>query len=58
MIAALEAKGEPGQGFQAQATLAKDGIGAIDNPSVCELVGEILEGGEIAFETRRMKYGY
>lgn len=58
MIAALEAKGEPGEEFAAQASVAEDGVGSIDDPKVCKLVGEILEGGEAAFETRRMKYGY
>jgi len=37
----------------------KDGHrGAIDQPSVRELVEEILEGGKTAFEKRRAKYGF
>lgn len=32
--------------------------GAIDASEVCSLVGEILEGGRTAFETRRSKYGF
>jgi len=58
LIAALEASGEPGAGVPAQARLAEDGVGSIDNSAVRQLVGEILEGGEAAFEMRRMKYGY
>jgi DNA repair ATPase RecN len=33
-------------------------MGAIDNKSVRHLVGEVLEGGQAAFELRRLKYGY
>ena len=33
-------------------------VGSVDTDSVRELVGEILEGGRDAFETRRLKYGY
>lgn len=33
-------------------------MGAIDKPSVREMVEEILEGGKVAFETRRRKYGF
>lgn len=58
LIAALEATGEPGAGVPAQARLAAGGVGSIDNAAVRQLVGEILEGGEAAFEMRRMKYGY
>ena len=58
LIAALEASGEPGAGVPAQARLATGGVGSIDNAAVRQLVGEILEGGEAAFEMRRMKYGY
>lgn len=32
--------------------------GSIDSEQVCTLVGEILEGGRTAFETRRSKYGF
>lgn len=58
LITALEASGEPGAGVPAQARLSTGGIGSIDNATVRQLVGEILEGGEAAFEMRRMKYGY
>jgi PHP family Zn ribbon phosphoesterase len=33
-------------------------MGAIDAKPVQHLVGEILEGGQAAFELRRLKYGY
>lgn len=32
--------------------------GFVDTPEVCEQVKSILEGGAIAFELRRMKYGF
>ncbi len=32
--------------------------GAIDKPTISHLVGEILEGGQAAFEWRRLKYGF
>ncbi|MCY3628160.1 MAG: phosphoesterase, partial [Gammaproteobacteria bacterium] len=32
--------------------------GSIDEQSVRELVEEVLEGGKMAFETRRLKYGF
>ncbi len=32
--------------------------GFVDKPEVCEQVKSILEGGAIAFELRRMKYGF
>ncbi len=33
-------------------------IGSIDIEPVCEMVEEILEGGQAAFEMRRQKYGF
>ena len=38
--------------------IAPEHVGSIDSQSVRELVGEILEGGKEAFETRRLKYGF
>jgi hypothetical protein len=32
--------------------------GFVDAPDVCEQVKSILEGGAVAFELRRMKYGF
>ena len=32
--------------------------GSIDEPNVCQQAAEILEGGKLAFEMRRYKYGY
>ena len=33
-------------------------MGSIDDRSVREMVEEILEGGKVAFEMRRLKYGF
>ena len=33
-------------------------IGSIDHPEARKNLGEVLEGGREAFETRRLKYGY
>jgi len=41
-----------------RATIEDGHRGAIDQPSVRELVEEILEGGKTAFEKRRAKYGF
>jgi hypothetical protein len=38
--------------------IAPEHVGSIDSQSVRDLVGEILEGGKEAFETRRLKYGF
>ena len=40
------------------AQIAPERMGAIDAPSVREMVEEILEGGKDAFERRRRKYGF
>jgi hypothetical protein len=40
------------------AEIKSNHVGSVDTDSVRELVGEILEGGRDAFETRRLKYGY
>jgi energy-coupling factor transporter ATP-binding protein EcfA2 len=55
LIIAMRAVGEAGDG---RAEVPPDHIGAIDKPSVAELVEEILEGGEDAFKTRQLKYGF
>jgi hypothetical protein len=55
LIIAMRAVGEAGDG---RAEIPPDHIGAIDKPSVAELVEEILEGGEDAFKTRQLKYGF
>lgn len=33
-------------------------VGAIDDPTICRLIAETMEGGEKAFTDRRDKYGY
>ena len=40
------------------ARIAPEHVGSIDSTTVRELVGQILEGGKEAFETRRLKYGF
>lgn len=55
LIVGLTPKGEAGDGT---AAVAPEHIGSIDEPSVRELVEEVLEGGRHAFETRRIKYGF
>ena len=55
LIVGLEASGEAGRG-RARVDMAN--IGSIDNTSVRELTEELLEGGRLAFEMRRMKYGF
>jgi len=58
LIAVLEARGEPGSTSAAQAQFVENAVGSIDNDTVRGAIGEILEGGKTAFETRRIKYGY
>lgn len=58
LIAVLEAQGEPGSGTTAHAGFVEKAIGSIDNDTVRTAIGDILEGGKAAFETRRVKYGY
>ena len=55
LIIGLEASGEAARG-RARVNLAN--IGSIDNTAVRELTEELLEGGRLAFETRRLKYGF
>ena len=55
LILGLSASGEAGEGH---ATIAPDHVGSIDAGPVRTLVGELLEGGQDAFERRRRKYGF
>ena len=55
LIIGLTAKGEAETG---KAFIKPDHIGSIDAEPVRDLVGDILEGGRDAFETRRLKYGF
>ena len=55
LIVGLSASGEGGQG---KAQMPSEHMGSIDNQSVREMVEELLEGGRVAFETRRLKYGF
>jgi hypothetical protein len=54
LIVGLTATGEAPHG---QATIEDAHRGSIDVRSVCALVEELLEGGQDAFELRRLKYG-
>ena len=55
LILGLSASGEADAGG---AKVAPEHMGSIDARSVRELVEELLEGGEDAFERRRRKYGF
>ncbi len=55
LILGLSALGEAGDG---QARIAPEHVGSIDAQPVRELVEELLEGGQEAFERRRRKYGF
>ncbi|MGC2632657.1 MAG: AAA family ATPase [Candidatus Cybelea sp.] len=55
LIAGLVPEGEAGSGH---ATIPLETVGSIDMPNVRDLVGQVLEGGREAFDTRRVKYGY
>ena len=55
LILGLSASGEAGAGG---AKVAPEHMGAIDARTVRELVEELLEGGEEAFERRRRKYRF
>lgn len=55
LILGLDATGEASEGH---ARIAPEHMGSIDLKPVRELVEEILEGGEAAFEMRRSKYGF
>ena len=56
LILGLTASGAGEEGGRAR--IADEHVGSIDAASVRELVGQILEGGKEAFETRRLKYGF
>jgi len=55
LIVGLSASGEAQEGH---ARVSGDHMGSIDSLQVRELVEEILEGGKVAFEMRRLKYGF
>ena len=55
LILGLAATGEAREG---QARIAPQHMASIDSKPVRELVEEILEGGKVAFEMRRSKYGF
>ena len=47
-----------GEAEEGNAQIAQEHMGSIDTQPVRELVEELLEGGEDAFERRRRKYGF
>ena len=55
LILGLRATGEAGQGY---AEIPIEYMGSIDGKPVRDLVEELLEGGEAAFQMRRLKYGF
>jgi hypothetical protein len=55
LILGLTATGEAEHG---SAKIPTVHMGAIDDLTVREMVEEILEGGKVAFEMRRLKYGF
>ena len=55
LIVGLSAAGEAESG---SAKVASEHMGSIDKGAVKDLVEELLEGGEEAFERRRRKYGF
>ena len=55
LIVGLSASGDAASG---SAKILPKHQGSIDAAPVKELVGELLEGGEVAFERRRRKYGF
>lgn len=55
LILGLEANGEASRGH---GSVARQHAGSMDVASVRSLTEELLEGGELAFETRRLKYGF
>jgi DNA repair ATPase RecN len=56
LIVGLTASGEAGQ--EGKARMPREHMGSIDARAVRELVEEVLEGGRVAFEMRRLKYGF
>lgn len=57
LIVGLTAQGDAAEGG-AKAMITTRHMGSIDSGAVRELVEEILEGGQTAFEMRRLKYGF
>lgn len=57
LIVGLTAQGDAAEGG-AKAMIRAEHMGSIDADAVRELVEEILEGGQMAFEMRRLKYGF
>ena len=57
LIIGMSASGS-GEIEDGRASIASEHIGSIDSMPVRDLVGQILEGGRDAFETRRLKYGF
>ncbi|MGE0823818.1 MAG: TrlF family AAA-like ATPase [Candidatus Binatia bacterium] len=55
LIVSLSAVGEAVLG---RAEILPEHMGAIDSKPVQDLVKEVLEGGGVAFEMRRLKYGF
>ncbi len=55
LIVGMEAQGEGGD---LHAVINPDHLGSIDKPSVCQLIKEVLEGGDTAFLKRQEKYGF
>ena len=55
LILGLTTEGEQNQ---IQARIPREYMGSIDSPMVRKLIEEILEGGRVAFEMLRTKYGY
>ena len=58
LIVGLTGSGEAGDSNTGKATIDSKHVGSIDFSSVRQLLEEILEGGEAAFELRRRKYGF
>ena len=46
------------QSDSGQAVMSKELQGAVDVPAIRDKAAEILEGGKMAFNQRRVKYGY
>ena len=57
LILGMTASGS-GEIEEGRARIAPEHMGSIDAKPVRDLVGQILEGGKEAFETRRLKYGF
>ena len=55
LIIGLSACSESGEG---KARMPREHMGSMDIQPVRELVEEVLEGGRVAFEERRLKYGF